>query len=116
MSKSRASIFEETGDLDISGFTPKAAPDTAAPPAEKVRAVAEAANFRSREAKPPKSDARLKREPRVYRTGRNVQFNIKATQATVDAFYSLTEQQGWVLGDTLDRAIKALKQQLESAR
>ena len=35
---------------------------------------------------------------RRYRTGRNVQFNVKALQETVDAFYSVTESQaGWVL-------------------
>ena len=116
MPKERASFFEETPDLDISGFAPKVAPDKAAPAAEKVRAVAEAANFHSREAKPPKSAARSKRAPRVYRTGRNVQINLKASQTTLDALYTISDQHGWVLGETLEHAIQALKQQLESAR
>jgi len=53
MSKTRASIFDEPEELDISGFTPKTASDTAAPPPEKVREVSEAANFRSREPATP---------------------------------------------------------------
>src|SRR4051794_30630337 len=108
----RASIFEETGDLDVSGFEPKATPDAKAPAPEKVRAVAEAANFSSRESKPAKA-IKPKREPRRYRTGRNVQFNVKASQATVDAFYSVCERQGWVLGFTLEQAIAALQRELK---
>jgi len=51
MTKSRASVFDEPAELDVSGFAPKSAPDKSAPAAEKVRAVAEAANFSSREPK-----------------------------------------------------------------
>ncbi len=40
---------ENDDDLDLSPFKPKASPDPAAPPPEQVRAVSEAANFRSRE-------------------------------------------------------------------
>ncbi len=52
---------------------------------------------------------------RRYRTGRNVQFNIKAMQDTVDAFYAMTEAQGWVLGFTLcgKRAVEALQRELK---
>lgn len=113
MPKSRASIFEQTPELDLSGFAPKRAPDKKAPGAEEVRAVTEAADFRSRESRPAKPAAPQKREPRRYRTGRNVQFNLKASQETVDAFYSVCEGQGWVLGYTLERAIAALKRELK---
>ena len=51
---------------------------------------------------------------RRYRTGRNVQFNVKALKATVDAFYAVSESQGWVLGYTLERAIEALERELSS--
>jgi hypothetical protein len=118
MTKPRASIFEEGQgpQLDMGGFAPKTAIDTKAPPAEEVRAVAHAAQFRSREPAPAKPEAKAKRAPRRYRTGRNVQFNVKASMETVDAFYSITDQQNWVLGETLERAVEALQRELEKAK
>ena len=109
MTKSRASIFEEPEELDVSAFAPKAAPDTDAPAPEKVRAVAEAAYFSSREPKAQKQVTPAKREPRRHRTGRNVQLNLKASQETVDAFYAITDKNNWVLGETLEWAVKALQ-------
>lgn len=107
MSSARASIFE-ADDLDISGFAPRPGPDTTAPHREDVRAVAEAAHFISREqAVPPP-----KRVQRRHRTGRNVQFNVKASQETVDAFYAISDSKGWVLGETLEHALAALKREL----
>jgi hypothetical protein len=109
MSKSRASIFseEDSQTLDIASFAPKTTVDIKAPAAEQ------AANFQSREPATPKSDGRPKRTARRYRTGRNVQFNIKAQQETVDAFYALTDAQGWVLGFALQRALEALQRELK---
>jgi hypothetical protein len=44
---------------------------------ETIARIAEQNNFPSRQAtKPPKAD---RRKPRIHRTGRNVQFNAKAT-------------------------------------
>lgn len=114
--KVRASIFEDSLDLDVSDFAVKKRIDDRAPPQEQVRALAEAVNFRSREASPTPVSSPKKRAGRVHRTGRNVQFNIKASQETVDDFYALTEAHpGWVLGYTLERAIAALKRELETA-
>jgi hypothetical protein len=113
MSKPRASIFENAPDLDVGSFAPKSASETKGPPAEQVRAVAEAAQFRSREAHVPKPQTVSKRPARQYRTGRNVQFNVKALKETVDAFYAVSEAQGWVLGYTLERAIEALQRELK---
>ncbi len=107
MATPRASIFE-TDDLDVSGFAPRTGPDTSAPLAEQVRAVAEAAQFRSREQPAPVP----KRVQRRHRTGRNVQFNVKASQETVDAFYAISDAKGWVLGETLEHALAALKREL----
>jgi hypothetical protein len=84
-----------------------------APAPEKVKAVAKAANFHSRESLPAPAKPAKTRPARIYRTGRNVQFNVKALQGTVDAFYSVTEAQGWVLGYTLQRAIEALQRELK---
>ena len=116
--KARASIFEGLLDVDVSEFAAKKRADNDAPPREEVKAVAEAANFRSREASPtsPTPPTAPKRPaPRVYRTGRNVQFNVKASQETVNAIYAITEAHpGWVLGYTLERAVAALKRELET--
>jgi hypothetical protein len=120
--KTRASIFEEGEgpELDVSAFAPKTAADSTAPPAEQVKAVSQTAHFSSREPASPtvtKPKAPVKRPPRVYRTGRNVQFNVKASQATVDSIYTITEQhEGWVLGYTLERAVQALQRELKSER
>jgi hypothetical protein len=112
MSGSRASIFTND-DIDISEFAPKAGVDRAAPSPEQVKAVAEAARFRSREPAAKMPPAVPKRLPRRYRTGRNVQFNVKASQETVDAFYAISDRKGWVLGETLEHALEALQRELQ---
>ena len=115
MVKPRVSIFgdDEAVELDIAGFAPKPAVDDRAPAAEKVREVPQAANFKSREPVAAKTETPAKRPIRRYRTGRNVQFNIKALQETVNTFYAITEDQDWVLGYTLERAVEALKRELK---
>jgi hypothetical protein len=102
MTGTRASVFDDA-DLDISDFAPKAAQEGVK--REQVRAVSEPAAFRSREiaAPPPR------REPRRYRTGRNVQLNLKVRQEDADAFYALADERGWVLGEAFQMAVQALK-------
>jgi hypothetical protein len=114
MAKSRASIFEEPAALDLGGFAPKHAIDGNAPPPEQVKAVSQAAHFPSREAKILKHEPETlsKHTGRRYRTGRNVQLNVKVLQETFNDFYAVTEQQGWVLGYTLQRAVEALQREL----
>ena len=96
----------EGEDLDVSDFAPKPAQDGVRQ--EQVRAVAEPASFRSREAPP----AAARREPRRHRTGRNVQLNLKVRQEDADAFYALADEKGWVLGEAFQMAIQALKEQI----
>ena len=112
MAAKRAGVFDLEDDLDVSGFAPKAA-DRPTDRPEQVRAVSEAAQFQSREPRrnivPAPS---IKREPRRYRTGRNMQLNIKARTEAIEAFYAIADQQGWVLGETFERAIDALKRDL----
>lgn len=113
MSK-RASIFDDgTTELDISSFAPKVKTDEPAqsPPPEQVRAVTQSANFKSREPQAPKVQP-PKRPPRRHRTGRNVSFSLKAEQDVIDDFYSISDTQKWVLGQTLRRALEALQREL----
>jgi hypothetical protein len=103
----RAGLFEE--DLDLSQFTPHKPAKSEQPPPEAVWAVAERAKFQSREpAKPAKP-----RQQRRYRTGRNIQLNTKVTVSTRDGFYDISDRYNWVLGETLERALQALRRELE---
>lgn len=102
----RAGLFDD--DLDLSRFTPRR-PAAAAPAPEAVRAVAEGVKFQSREPAP----APAPRTQRRYRTGRNVQLNTKVTPETRDGFYAISDRYHWVLGETLDRALQALRRELE---
>lgn len=117
MSGERASVFGDD-DLDVSGFAPKPIEKLTAKPAakrEQVRAVSEAASFRSREPKaaaPIVPAAAPKREQRRYRTGRNAQLNIKIKPETLEEFYTLVDRHGWVQGEAFERAIEALKREL----
>jgi hypothetical protein len=106
MMSERASIFDANPDFDLAGFAPEK--PKATPPAEKVRQVSEGANFRSREPE----QKRHKREPRRYRTGRDTQLNIKADAEVIEDFYRIADTQEWVLGETLERALAALKNEI----
>ena len=65
--------------------------------------AAAAAGFKSREAPSPKGEQRRRR------TGRNVQFNIKARAETIEAFCAIADAQGWGLGETLEQAVALLE-------
>jgi hypothetical protein len=100
------------GDLDLSDFKP-AAPKKPKVEPEMIREVSEANNFPSRAAsKTQKIKAAVQRR---RRTGRNVQFNIKATAATIARFTALADQNGWVFGEALDRALDALEKSLSKS-
>lgn len=104
MSGDRASVFSD--DLDLSDFQPKPSA-----PAKQVREVAEKAGFTSREPQHTSEPAPepVRREQRRYRTGRNVQLNLKVRQEDIDAFYALADQEGIVLGEAFARAVAAWK-------
>lgn len=74
---------------------------------EAIERIAEEHNFPSRQAK--RVPREPKREPRVYRTGRNRQISIKATHATVERFYKMADQRSLQLGALLDQALDALE-------
>ena len=123
MSK-RASVFEddEPADLDLSVFQPKQ-PAEEPIAAEQVRAIAEASNFPSREAKKEKAPtpeqppapkvASAKRAAHRLRTGRTLQINARASAETVEEFYAIAAAQNWKAAETLERAVAALKRELD---
>ena len=126
MSTNRADPFDI--DVDLSEFTPKSVKKPA-PPRDAIRAVSEANNFPSRSPVarkvPPDETAaeRVEASPapklpaqRRRRTGRNVQFNIKATSETIERFVAISDAQNWVFGETLENALDALESQLKTKR
>jgi len=112
----RASIFADSGDFDVSSFVPRKEKRAGGAPPDAVRAVSEASRFQSREPAPAAAPTKIqeapKREPRRHRTGRNVQLNIKVRAETLESFYAMADSQGWVLGETLERAVAALLREL----
>ena len=103
----RAGLFEE--DLDLSQFTSQKPAKTEQPAPEAVRAVAEGVRFQSREPVRPSKQRR-------YRTGRNIQLNTKVTTSTRDGLYEISDRYNWVLGETLERALQALRRELENEK
>jgi hypothetical protein len=104
----RAGLFEDTNDdFDVSAFVPKQPLTSGHPAPDAIRTVAEQANFPSRE---PIRITKVSQRRR--RTGRNVQFNTKITGACRDSFYEISDRNGWVLGETMERAIAALQREL----
>lgn len=74
---------------------------------ETLAQFAEQNNFPSRQpAKPLKAE---RRKPRIHRTGRNQQFNAKATKETIDKIYKLANEMNVPLGELLRLAVDALE-------
>jgi hypothetical protein len=104
----RASIFERP-KLDISSFAPRSN-DEDRPPPEQLDQLTRGSKFRSREIAEVQQANRIQQRRR--RTGRNVQFNIRATQQVIDEFKALSESQDWPDGLTLENALRALKREI----
>ena len=73
---------------------------------ETIARIAEQNNFPSRQASRPAKAER--RKPRIHRTGRNVQFNAKATAETISRVYKQADEMKVTLGEWMDRAADAL--------
>lgn len=88
-------------------FTTK--PKTEKPlPTETIERIAEENNFPSRQA--AKAPKQSRRSRRVYTTGRNRQFNMKATAETVERFYKMADERKVPLCELLEHALDALEQ------
>jgi len=75
---------------------------------EAIDRVAKENNFPSRQV--PKPVREQKRKPNHYRTGRNRQLNIKATEQTGDRLYRMASERKVPLGALLELALDALEQ------
>src|SRR5580658_826956 len=76
-------------------------------PSETIERIAQENNFPSRQAAKAPKEQRRKR--RVYTTGRNRQFNIKATAETVERFYKMADERKVPLCGLLEQALDALE-------
>jgi len=74
---------------------------------ETITRIAEENKFPSRQAatRPARAE---RRKPRIHRTGRNQQFNAKATAETISRVYKQADEMKVTLGEWMERAVDAL--------
>ena len=88
-------------------------PRAARPDPAQLRALAEKASFPSREASPaPQATANA--APWRYRTGRTAQFNVKASQATINLCGALARRLDRPKAEIIERALAALERELDA--
>lgn len=58
----------------------------------------------------------VERSKRRFKTGRNIQINIKGEQDTKDELYRIADDIDQPLGETLKRALAALRRELEAGQ
>jgi len=83
--------------IDLKDFKPTAPKRPKVEP-KIIREVSEANNFPSRAPSQARALAAAPTVQRRRRTGRNVQFNIKATPETIARFTALADKHGFVFG------------------
>jgi hypothetical protein len=93
---------------DPPAFTTKPKPEKPVEE-ETLTRLAEQNNFTSRQ--PAKVTKPERRKPRIHRTGRNVQFNAKATDETIAKIYKLADEKKVPLGELLRLAVEALERE-----
>jgi hypothetical protein len=89
-------------------FTTKTKTDKPVP-AKTMERIAEENNFHSRPVARAPKEPRRKR--RVYTTGRNRQFNIKATAETVERIYKMADERKVPLCELMEMALDALERE-----
>jgi hypothetical protein len=91
---------------ELPAFTTKTKKETSVAE-DAIARIADENNFPSRQA--PKSSNTPRRKPRIYRTGRNQQFNAKATPETIQRFYKAADEKRVPLGELIKLALDALE-------
>jgi hypothetical protein len=111
MVQEHGDIFAGDDSLNLDRFKPKPAGASDRPEPQDLRNIAERTKFVSREGKgaAPLAVPLLRRGPR--RTGRTVTVTLKTTPECSNRFYALAEAQGWLVGETFERALVALERE-----
>lgn len=99
----RVNAFEDLAELAVFEVKPKTPKPVAK---DAVERVADENNFPSRQ--PRKAP---ERKARLYRTGRNRHFGIKATDATIERYYRLADDRKVTLCVLLELALDALERE-----
>ena len=102
----RVNVFANLSEAPV--FEPKPRRETPVTNGA-IEQIAQENNFPSRQAtKAPKTE---RRKPRIHRTGRNQQFNAKATAETIGKIYKLADDRKVPLGELLRLAVEALEKE-----
>jgi hypothetical protein len=107
----RVNAFATLKELPVFEVKPKAEKPVAK---DAVDRIADDNGFPSRQAR--KAAAAPTRKRRVYRTGRNRNFSMKATNEAVERFYKMADERKVTLGALLEIALDALEQAGSSGR
>ena len=125
--------------VDVSGFEPAQKKKPSGAEREEIKAVSEQAGFQDRDPKPTndsqtgteassigKSESPEKgvaeetqakapeRERQVYRTGRNIQHNMKIRRQDQDELLRINKAYKWPQGLIFEYALEALQEKLET--
>jgi hypothetical protein len=97
----------------LKSFEPKAATEQKTKQSKaEVEAMANQHGFVGRSVVP--AALPVERSKRRFKTGRNIQINIKGEQETKDELYRVADDIDQPLGETLKRALAALRRELEA--
>jgi hypothetical protein len=102
----RANPFAEVA-ATLPSFQTKPKEATQPVATDQVERISKEHNFPSRQ--PVKEKPRQPRRVARHRTGRNQQFNIKATAETIERFYKLADERRVALGELLEQGLDALE-------
>jgi hypothetical protein len=113
MAQEHRDIFADDEALNLDRFKPKPAGASDRPGPQDLRGIAERTKFVSREGKgtAPPPVPLLRRGPR--RTGRTATVTLKTTPECSNRFYAIAQAEGWLVGETFERALDALEREMK---
>jgi hypothetical protein len=112
MAQEHGDIFAGDDALNLDRFKPKSAGTSGRPQPDDLRGIAERTKFISREGKGAAAPPVPLLRRGLHRTGRTATLTLKTTPEYSNRFYALAEAQGWKIGETFERALDALEQQI----
>ena len=107
--KERVNSFAQADDdLDVTGFGVKTTPPPR-PSKDQVDETAKMVGFPSRA---PVITETTDKPVRRFRTGRNIQLNLKINQESQEKFYAIADKLNVPLGQVFEIAIEALENKI----